>query len=182
LKWRFPFKCSFLCGLAEFILYYELSPLSCSQRIIICTHLKIFLKFGMSEIFSTLSLKIPLNLFSMCDILCVFQVSKHNIKIKRPDWNRIPKGFQTRTCGKRNLGKSLKQGSILKNVVFWNVALLRSCNNRRFGGIYRLHLQGRRIHERGTSVSRWLQAEPPVGNNQLYKNKKREKVGSVITQ
>jgi hypothetical protein len=45
----------------------------------------------------------------------------------------------------------------LKNAVFWNVALCRSCVNRRFGGTHRLHLQGRKIHERGTSVSRWLQ-------------------------
>jgi hypothetical protein len=40
--------------------------------------------------------------------------------------------------------------------------------------MYRLHLQGRKIHERGTGVSRWLQPEPPVGNNQLYKNRERE--------
>jgi hypothetical protein len=36
------------------------------------------------------------------------------------------------------------------------VALCRSCV-KRFGGTYRLHLQGRWIRERGTSVSRWLQ-------------------------
>jgi hypothetical protein len=57
-----------------------------------------------------------------------------------------------------------------KNFVFLDVALCRSCVNRRFGGTYRLHLQGRKIRERGTSVNRWLQTEPPVGNNQLYKN------------
>jgi hypothetical protein len=45
----------------------------------------------------------------------------------------------------------------VKNVVFWDVALCRSCVNRRFGGTYRLHIQGRKIRERGTSVSRWLQ-------------------------
>jgi hypothetical protein len=32
----------------------------------------------------------------------------------------------------------------MKNVVFWDVALCRSCVNRRFGETYRLHLQGRR--------------------------------------
>jgi hypothetical protein len=48
---------------------------------------------------------------------------------------------------------------VLKNVVFWDAALCRSCVSWRFGGIYRLHLQGRKIRERGTSVSRWLQAE-----------------------
>jgi hypothetical protein len=46
---------------------------------------------------------------------------------------------------------------ILKNAVVWDVAPCRSFVNRRFGGTYRLHLQGRIIRERGTSVSRWLQ-------------------------
>jgi hypothetical protein len=54
------------------------------------------------------------------------------------------------------------------NAVFWDVAPCRSCVNRRFGGTYRLHLQGRKIRERGTSVSRWLQTEPLVENTQLY--------------
>jgi hypothetical protein len=64
----------------------------------------------------------------------------------------------------------------MKNAVVWDVALCRSCVNRRFAEKYRLHLQGRRIRERGTSVSRWLQIEPPVGNNQLYKNRERGRV------
>jgi hypothetical protein len=43
----------------------------------------------------------------------------------------------------------------MKNAVFCDVAPCRSCKiNRRFGGTYRLHLQGRKIHERGTRVSR----------------------------
>jgi hypothetical protein len=42
-----------------------------------------------------------------------------------------------------------------KNAVFWDVAPCRYCVNRLVGGIYRLHLQGRKIRERGTSVSRW---------------------------
>jgi hypothetical protein len=46
----------------------------------------------------------------------------------------------------------------MKNAVFWDVAPCTSCVNRRFGGKYRLHLHGRKIRERGTSVSRWLQA------------------------
>jgi hypothetical protein len=37
------------------------------------------------------------------------------------------------------------------------MALCKSCVNRGFGGTYRLHLQGTKIFERGTSVSRWLQ-------------------------
>jgi hypothetical protein len=44
----------------------------------------------------------------------------------------------------------------LKYTVFWYVAPCRSCVNRRFGVTYRLHLQVRKIRERGTSVSRWL--------------------------
>jgi hypothetical protein len=47
---------------------------------------------------------------------------------------------------------------ILKHAVFWYEALCRSCMNRHFGGTYRLHLQGRKIRERGTSVSSWLHA------------------------
>jgi hypothetical protein len=44
-----------------------------------------------------------------------------------------------------------------KNAVFWDVAQCKSCVNRRVGGTYRLHLQGRKVSERGTSMSRWLQ-------------------------
>jgi hypothetical protein len=44
----------------------------------------------------------------------------------------------------------------IKNAVFWDVAPCRYCVNRSFGGMYRLHLQGTKIRERGTSVSRWL--------------------------
>jgi hypothetical protein len=32
----------------------------------------------------------------------------------------------------------------MKNAVFWDVTPCRSCVNRRFGGKYRLHLQGRK--------------------------------------
>jgi hypothetical protein len=45
----------------------------------------------------------------------------------------------------------------MKNAVFWDVALCRSCVNRLFEGTYRFHLQGRKVPERGTSVSRWLE-------------------------
>jgi hypothetical protein len=43
----------------------------------------------------------------------------------------------------------------LNNAVFWDVTPCR-CGRliRRFGGSYRLHLQGRKIRERRTSVSR----------------------------
>jgi hypothetical protein len=45
-----------------------------------------------------------------------------------------------------------------KNAVIWDMAPCRYCVKRRFGGTYRLRLQGRKIRERGTNVSRWLQA------------------------
>jgi hypothetical protein len=39
----------------------------------------------------------------------------------------------------------------MKNTVFWDLAPCSSSVNRRFGGTYRLHLQGTKIRERGTS-------------------------------
>jgi hypothetical protein len=62
----------------------------------------------------------------------------------------------------------------MKNAVFWDVSPCRSCVNRRFGGICHLHIQGRKIRERETSVNRWLQAESPVENTKLYKNMEGE--------
>jgi hypothetical protein len=49
--------------------------------------------------------------------------------------------------------------TFLKNAVFWDVAPCSFCVNRRFWGTYCLHFQGRKIRERGTSVSSWLQTE-----------------------
>jgi hypothetical protein len=46
----------------------------------------------------------------------------------------------------------------MKIAVFWDVAPCRPCVTLRFGATYRLRLQGRKIRERGTSVSRWLQS------------------------
>jgi hypothetical protein len=37
--------------------------------------------------------------------------------------------------------------TVLKNAVFWDVAPCTASVNRRFGGMYRLHLQGRKIRE-----------------------------------
>jgi hypothetical protein len=62
--------------------------------------------------------------------------------------------------------KTLKLITFIKSAIFWDVAQCRSCVNRRFGGTYRLHFQGRKIRQRETSVSRWLQTEPPVENIQ----------------
>jgi hypothetical protein len=70
----------------------------------------------------------------------------------------------------------------MNNAGFWDVVPRRSCVNRRFGGTYRLHFQGRKVRERGISVSSWLQTESPVENTQLYKNRKGERVGYVGSQ
>jgi hypothetical protein len=59
----------------------------------------------------------------------------------------------------------------MENSVFWDVAPCRSCVNRRFGGTYRLHLQGREIRERGTGVSRWVQTEHRGLPHTIYSNK-----------
>jgi hypothetical protein len=41
----------------------------------------------------------------------------------------------------------------MKNAIFWDVVPCRSRElNRRLGGTYRLHFQGRKIRELGTSV------------------------------
>jgi hypothetical protein len=47
----------------------------------------------------------------------------------------------------------------MENVVFWDITPCSPLKfNRRFGGTYRLHFQGRKIRERRTSVGRWLQS------------------------
>jgi hypothetical protein len=63
----------------------------------------------------------------------------------------------------------------MKNAVFWAVATCRYCVNRRFRGTYRFHLQGIKIRERGTNVSRWLQTAGWVGPRAgLYDVEKRK--------
>jgi hypothetical protein len=62
----------------------------------------------------------------------------------------------------------LNNSMSMKNVVFWDVALFRSWVNRRFGGKYRLHLQGRKIREPWTSVSMWLRTvQSPLWKPQI---------------
>jgi hypothetical protein len=56
------------------------------------------------------------------------------------------------------------------------VAPCRYCVNRRFGGICRLHLQGRTIRERWTSVNRW-QVQPKSESKLCYY---RQSVGQSI--
>jgi hypothetical protein len=53
----------------------------------------------------------------------------------------------------------------MKKAVFWNVAQCRYCVNRRFGGMYLHHLQGRRkkkIRARGPSVCRDISLLAPA--------------------
>jgi hypothetical protein len=52
----------------------------------------------------------------------------------------------------------------MKNAVFWDVAPCRSCLKRRYGGTYRLHLQGRKIGDRGIGV-RCLQPLAHAGSS-----------------
>jgi hypothetical protein len=64
----------------------------------------------------------------------------------------------------------------MKNAVFWDVALCTSCVNRRFGGTYRLNLQGRKIRELHTTAtcSRWFLARgffyPEDGGDTFLRN------------
>jgi hypothetical protein len=43
----------------------------------------------------------------------------------------------------------------MKNAIFWDVVLCRYCVNRRFGGMYCLHLQG-------------VQSPAPTGSSQIF--------------
>jgi hypothetical protein len=80
---------------------------------------------------------------------------------------RSPTFSIRRTCWSKSINQILIHSRIvrfeifmaltMKNAVFWDVAPCRSSVNRRFEETDRLHRRGRRIRERGTSVSRWLQ-------------------------
>jgi hypothetical protein len=69
---------------------------------------------------------------------------------------------------------------IMKNVVFWDVGPCKFCVNRRFGRTYRLHLQGRKIRERGTSLSRWLSYKFKIRFTFAYIYMGIDSVGRVI--
>jgi hypothetical protein len=60
-----------------------------------------------------------------------------------------------------------RTAAMLKEAVFWDVAPCRYCVIRRFGGTYRLHLQGRRDSE-----SRCKQTN--VGNKLSYMRAERK--------
>jgi hypothetical protein len=69
----------------------------------------------------------------------------------------------------------------MKNTVFWDEAPCNYCMNRRFGGTYRLHLQGRKIRERGSpaTCSLWFLARgffyPEDGGDTFLRNVGSEK-------
>jgi hypothetical protein len=64
------------------------------------------------------------------------------------------RNFQKRICNAQCYFFSNHEYT-MKNAVFWGVAPCRCGRlDRRFGGSYLLHLQGRKIRERRTSVSR----------------------------
>jgi hypothetical protein len=75
-------------------------------------------------------------------------------------YNFVPKLYTHRNMNCMNIWGASKVSELLNkimNAIFWDVAQCRSCVSRRFGGTYHLHLQGRNIRVRVTSVSRWLQ-------------------------
>jgi hypothetical protein len=78
-------------------------------------------------------------------------------------------GKEKRLKHNEEVGFEVFTAITMKNAVFWDVAPCSSFVNRRFGGMYRLHLPGREIRERGTSVSRWLQP-PEDGGDTFLRN------------
>jgi hypothetical protein len=68
----------------------------------------------------------------------------------------------------RDFIRVMLNNKIKQNATIWDVAPCRSFVNRHFGGRYRFHLQGRKIRERGTSVSRWLQSLQLVPRSLIF--------------
>jgi hypothetical protein len=100
-----------------------------------------------SQIRSEVHMTVIMKTAVFCDVtscnLVYLPVSVRNVSKHLPDYT-----VSKKIC--------LHTRYLSNNAVFWDVAPCISCLNRRFGGKYRLHLQGRKIRERGTSVSRWL--------------------------
>jgi hypothetical protein len=83
-----------------------------------------------------------------------YSLSRCSIHYRRSTWTWIwYNGHQNFEINKT----ASEDGFLKKNAVSWDMGPCRSCVNRCFEGTYRLHFQGRKIRERGTSVSRWLQ-------------------------
>jgi hypothetical protein len=69
-------------------------------------------------------------------------------------WERRISVHKIEKRNKNDVGFEVFTAVSMKNAVFWDMAPCKSCVSRRFGGTHRLHLQGRKVRERGTGVSR----------------------------
>jgi hypothetical protein len=86
---------------------------------------------------------------------------------ERPLWTSWPSFIKLGMNVMPFVGFEVFTAVVMKSIIFWDVTpcSLLSCN-RRFGRIYRLHLQGRRNNfSKNQQVSRW-QAIWPVGIKQ----------------
>jgi hypothetical protein len=102
---------------------------------------------------------IKCRIFIMCKLLVSFEVWTEFVNIQNI------------------LQRSIEQA---KNAVSWEVAPCRTCVNRRFGRTYHLHLQGRKIRERGTSCR--LQSPAHAGSSLAdFSTRKMEAIRSSET-
>jgi hypothetical protein len=86
---------------------------------------------------------------------------QHNLRTRRSNENTysqviLPSRASSYDCVNQDANKEISEllkisarfeaftAVTMKDIVFWDVALCRSCVNGRFGGTYRLHLQGRK--------------------------------------
>jgi hypothetical protein len=78
--------------------------------------------------------------FQPCGAAVTFAQSHPHVRMKQ---------FKKQWMDLHEVGFEVFTAVTMKNAVFWDVAPCRSCVNRHFRGTYRLHFQGRKIHERG---------------------------------
>jgi hypothetical protein len=70
----------------------------------------------------------------------------------------------------------------MENAIFWNVMQCGSCMNRRFRGMYPLHLQGRKSTSKEPAWTGGCRLSHQLKNTQLYKNRKGWRVGYMGNQ
>jgi hypothetical protein len=93
-------------------------------------------------------------------------------KLNKKFWEELTAYFLLIRCGRHTKWHAQKflylrfevfTAVTMKNAVFCDMAPCSYCVNRRLGGTYRLHFRAeekkKKIRERGTNVSRWLQQE-----------------------
>jgi hypothetical protein len=73
--------------------------------------------------------------------ICIIYLGYHKLMVMI--LSRVGGVHVTKITGSRSDLFALHLQSLLKKAVFWDVAPCRSGVNRRFGGTYRLHIQGR---------------------------------------